>query len=364
MSPSAEIFKTKPCKEEDDDEEEEETYSYAMQLSMSVVLPMAMHTAIELGVFEIIAKAGPGVKLSAPEIAAQTPTRNSNAPMMLDRILRLLVSHRVLDCSVFQGERQYGLAPVSKYFVRNQDGISLGSFMALPQDNVFLDSWSQLKNAILEGGIAFNRVHGMHLFDYAATDSRFSEVYNNAMFSHTTIVMNRILESYKGFVDMKKLVDVGGGLGITLATITSKYPHILGVNFDLPHVIQRAPSFPGVEHVGGDMFQSIPKGDAIFMKWILHCWDDDHCLRLLKNCYEAIPDDGKVIVLNAVISELPETSDAARETSLLDVLLLTRDSGGKERTKPEFIALATGAGFKGINFVCYQCNFHIMEFFK
>ncbi|KAK1581249.1 hypothetical protein Q3G72_004267 [Acer saccharum] len=88
-----------------------------------------------------------------------------------------------------------------------------------------------------------------------------------------------------------------------------------------------------VEHVGGDMFQSIPK-------WILHCWDDDHCLRLLKNCYDAIPDDGKVIVLNAVISELPETSNAARETSLLDVLLLTRDSGGKERTKPEFIALA------------------------
>ncbi|KAH7578117.1 hypothetical protein JRO89_XS01G0342900 [Xanthoceras sorbifolium] len=121
----------------------------------------------------------------------------------------------------------------------------------------------------------------------------------------------------------------------------------------------------GVEHVGGDMFQSIPKGDAIFMKWILHCLDDDHCLRLLKNCYEAIPDDnGKVIVLNAVISEQPETSDAARETSLLDVLLLTRDSGGKERTKQEFMALATGAGFKGINFVCYQCNFHVMEFFK
>ncbi|KAL5795918.1 hypothetical protein ACOSQ2_000738 [Xanthoceras sorbifolium] len=360
MSSSAEI-QTKQSKEED----EGGTYSYAMQLSMSVVLPMAMHTAIELGVFEIIARAGPGAKLSAPDIVAQMPTRNSNAPMMLDRILRLLVSHRVLDCSVCGGERLYGLAPVSKYFVRNQDGISLGSFMALPQDNAFLDSWSQLKNSILEGGIAFNRVHGMHLFEYAATNRSFSEVYNNAMFSHTTIVMDRILECYEGFENLKQLVDVGGGLGIALNIITSKYPHIRGFNFDLPHVIQHAPSFPGVEHVGGDMFQSIPKGDAIFMKWILHCLDDDHCLRLLKNCYEAIPDDnGKVIVLNAVISEQPETSDAARETSLLDVLLLTRDSGGKERTKQEFMALATGAGFKGINFVCYQCNFHVMEFFK
>ncbi|KAK4858172.1 hypothetical protein QYF36_012200 [Acer negundo] len=61
-----------------------------------------------------------------------------------------------------------------------------------------------------------------------------------------------------------------------------------GIDFDLPHVIQHAPHYPGVEHVGGYMFESVPKGDAIFMKWILHDWSDEHCLKLLKNCYKGL----------------------------------------------------------------------------
>ncbi|KAK4857305.1 hypothetical protein QYF36_026720 [Acer negundo] len=65
---------------------------------------------------------------------------------------------------------------------------------------------------------------------------------------------------------------------MTLSAITSKYPHIKAINFDLPHVINDAPSYPGVEHLSGDMFQSVPKGDAIILKWILNCWDDNNCL--------------------------------------------------------------------------------------
>lgn len=66
------------------------------------------------------------------------------------------------------------------------------------------------------------------------------------MINHTTLVMKRVLESYKGFEGIKRLVDVGGGLGINISLITSKYPHIHGINFDLPHVIQDAPSYPGI----------------------------------------------------------------------------------------------------------------------
>ncbi|KAK0583392.1 hypothetical protein LWI29_036440 [Acer saccharum] len=132
----------------------------------------------------------------------------------------------------------------------------------------FLDSWSQLKDAVLEGGIPFNRVHGMHAFEYPGLDPRFNQVFNKAM-NNTTKVIKNILEIYKGFENVKQLVDVGGGLGVTLEAIAAKYPNIKGINFDLPHVIQHAPHYPGVEHVGGDMFESVPKGDAIFMKWIL-----------------------------------------------------------------------------------------------
>ncbi|TXG63118.1 hypothetical protein EZV62_010112 [Acer yangbiense] len=212
MAPS--VLETQP-EPNTQQEEEEAYYSYANNLAISVVLPMAMKTAIELDVFEIIAKAGPGAKLSGSEIATQIPTTNPNAPNMLDQILRLLASYPVLDCSLNSGqERLCGISRVSKYFS------------------------------------------------------------------------------------------------------------------------------------------------------VLNCWDDNNCLRLLKNCYKAIPEDGKVIVMNGVLPLKPETSEAARDICLLHVRLMIRDDGATERTKEEYMALATGSGFKGINFVCYLCNFYIMEFFK
>ncbi|KAM1819283.1 hypothetical protein ACFX15_000900 [Malus domestica] len=353
--------------------EEEENFCYAMQLVFSSVLSMSMQSAIELGIFDIIAKAGPGAKLSSSEIAAHigSGTRNSEAPMMLDRILRLLASHSILSCSAVANEedgsdsqRLYSLGPVSNYFVTNEDGVSLGPLMALIQDKVFLDSWSQLKDAVVEGGIPFNKVHGTHAFEYPGLDARFNQVFNTAMFNHTTIVMKKILHLYKGFEKLTQLVDVGGGLGVTLSLITSKHPHIKGINYDLPHVVKHAPSYPGVEHVGGDMFASVPSGDAIFMKWILHDWSDQHCLKLLKICYNAIPEDGKVIIVEAVLPVMSETSTAVKSTSQIDVLMMTQNPGGKERSREEFMALATGAGFSGIKYECFVCNFWVMEIFK
>ncbi|GMN51037.1 hypothetical protein TIFTF001_020193 [Ficus carica] len=353
--------------------EEEENFSYAMQLVFSSVLSMSLQSAFELGVFDIIAKAGEGARLSPAEIAAQMAANNPEAPAMLDRILRALASHSILRCSVVgengdidesNFQRLYSLNPVSKYFVTNEDGVSLGPLLALIQDKIFLNSWPHLKDAVLEGGIAFNRLYGTHAFEYPGLDPRFNHVFNKAMINQTTIVIKNILKVYKGFHNLEQLVDVGGGLGVTLNLITSKYPHIKGINFDLPHVLKHAPSYPGVEHVGGDMFEKVPSGDAIFMKWILHDWSDEHCLKLLKNCYKAVPDNGKVIVVESILPVKPETSSAVKSTSQIDVLMMTQNPGGKERSQQQFLNLATAAGFTGIRFECFVCNFWVMEFFK
>ncbi|XVE73616.1 hypothetical protein DITRI_Ditri11bG0133100 [Diplodiscus trichospermus] len=62
----------------------------------------------------------------------------------------------------------------------------------------------------------------------------------------------------------------------------------------------------GVENVAGDIFESVPEGDAVIMKLILHDWGDEQCLRILRNCYKAIPDNGKVIVVDSIIPVMPE----------------------------------------------------------
>ncbi|KAL2345964.1 hypothetical protein Fmac_007249 [Flemingia macrophylla] len=355
--------------------EDEENFSNAMQLSTSIVVSMALQSASELGVFDVLKDAGEAAKLSAKEIASKLSCNNPEAASMLDRLLALLASHSILNSSLTPHQpfhRLYTITPVAKFFAPTSHAGSLAPLLALFHDNVFLQSWSELKNAIKEGGIPFNRVYGTHAFEYPSLDPRFNQVFNAAMVNHTRLVMNKVLECYQGFEDIKRLVDVGGGLGININLITCKYPHIEGINFDLPHVVQHAPSSPGVKHVGGDMFESVPKGDAIFMKvreppstyWILHDWSDEKCLKLLKNCYDAIPDNGKVIVVEAVPLMMPESGAAWKSICQLDVFMMTQNPGGKERTEQEFMELATAVGFSGIRYECYVRTYWVMEFFK
>ncbi|GAB2291152.1 hypothetical protein Dimus_025411 [Dionaea muscipula] len=292
--------------------DDEGIFVYADLIVNSAGFLMALKAAIDLDLLEIIAKAGPERQLSARDIAAELPTLNPEAPAMVDRMLRLLATFSVLKCTVVIGSdggshRIYGLAPVAKYLVRDEDGVSLVPYMDLLQHKVILDSWGKLKDAVLEGGIPFNKAYGVEegAFEYTKSDAEYGRLLNDGMLNHTTIVMKKILQRFKGFEDIKQLVDVGSGVGHTLNIIVSKYPNVKGINFDLPHVISHAIPCPGVEDIGRDMFESVPSGDAILLKWILHCWSDDHCIKILKNCYEALPDDRKVIIVEGIICEEP-----------------------------------------------------------
>lgn len=68
--------------------------------------------------------------------------------------------------------------------------------------------------------------------------------------------------------------------------------------------------------------------------------------------------------MEALLPAMPETGTATKTTSQLDVVMMTQNPGGKERSEQEFMALATGAGFSGIRYECFVCNFWVMEFFK
>lgn len=103
-----------------------------------------------------------------------------------------------------------------------------------------------MKDAVLEGGIPFNKAYGMTAFEYHGTDPRFNKVFNKGMADHSTLAMKKILETYEGFQGLSSIVDVGGGTGAVLSMIVSKYPSIKGINFDLPHVIDDAPPHPGI----------------------------------------------------------------------------------------------------------------------
>nr|GEY49873.1 caffeic acid 3-O-methyltransferase [Tanacetum cinerariifolium] len=335
---------------------EVESILYAAQLATACTLPMVLKAAIELDLLEIIVKEGPDGSCSASELAAQVgaTVNNPEAPVMLDRMCSLLASHSVLTCSLKEThdgvrERFYSLAPVCKFLIKNEDGVSLAPLILMNHDKILMESWYFLKDAVLYGGIPFNKAYGMSPFEYNRRDERFNKVFNSGMFNHSTIVMKIVLDLYDGFDGLTgTLVDVGGGTGASLKMIISRHTLLKGINFDLPHVIEEAITYPGIEHVGGDMFESVPKADAI----------------LLKNCYKALPENGKVIVTEFV---LPETPDSAGETQIVinpDMIMLAHHAGGKEMTAKEFEALAMGAGFKGFHLACGAFNTWVMEFCK
>ncbi|KAK9093711.1 hypothetical protein Scep_025180 [Stephania cephalantha] len=348
--------------------------SKVMELLGLGPLQMSLKLAIELKLFEIInSSSGPHQSnLSASQIASHLPTSNTTTTSTsLDRILSLLASHSILTTTIDEkGERFYGLTPISTHFVPDQYGVSLGPLFMFYHDKVLMESWSYLKDRVLEGSVPFNMAHGMEIFDYMASDERFRRVFNEGLYNHSVHVMGDLLDMYKGFQEgvVGVVVDVGGGTGASMKMLVSKYPQIKGINFDLPHVIADAPPYPGksilparVKHVSGDMFKGVPNGDIMFMKFILHSFDDEHCVAILKNCWNALPRHGKLLIAEYVlpstnISEFPD--DASRLAFTLDAMMLVYRAGGKERTLVEYEELGKRAGFHGMK--AFPCSLGIM----
>ncbi|XP_044971699.1 flavone O-methyltransferase 1-like [Hordeum vulgare subsp. vulgare] len=349
----------------------EEALMFALQLASSAVLPMTLRTSIELGLLETLVGAG-GKVLTPEEVAAKLPSKaeaNPDAASMVDRLLRVLAAYKVVSCVVAESSdgslsRRYGAEPVCKWLTPNEEGVSMAPFCLLAQDKLFMEAWCHMKDAVLEGGSAFTKAFGASWFDYAGTDARFNSVFNEAMKQHSVIITKKLLELYTGFDGIGTLVDVAGGVGAVVHTITKKYPSIKGINFDLPHVISDAQPCPGVEHVGGDMFEKVPTGDAILMKWILNCFSDDECAILLKNCYDALPAHGKVINVECILPVNPDATNSTQGLISVDVSLLAYSPGGKERYLRDLEKLARAAGFTGVKATYIYADFWAMEYTK
>ncbi|MGL5117198.1 MAG: methyltransferase, partial [Beijerinckiaceae bacterium] len=137
--------------------------------------------------------------------------------------------------------------------------------------------------------------------------------------------------------------------GAFLTMIMERYPLVHGTLFDQPHVIARAtaPQSGGASNgrysaVGGDFFDGVPEGgDAYLLKWILHDWSDDACIKILKACRGAMKPMGRLLVAEYVIGP----GHASPEGELMDLTMMVMN-GGRERTRAEFATIFLAAGFE------------------
>ncbi|XP_073028866.1 caffeic acid 3-O-methyltransferase-like [Primulina eburnea] len=347
-------------------DEDDEAFVECLVACGSHILQSVLMASIQLDLFDIIGKSGDGAHVSAFEIASQLQARNvEGAVGVLDSMLRVLVTQSFLTCSTIDHasttELRYGLAPKGKFFVSDERGVSLAQFYALASQRESSNPSIGLKDAVLQGGFLLE--NAQTFFELLASNPQSNKIFNDAMGCVSTPTMKQILKVYNGFEGLHTIVDVGGGNGATLDMIISMHSSISGINLDSPEVIRTAPNSKGVKHVGGDMFVEVPKGDAIILKSVLHDWVAERCVKLLKNCYKALPKKGKVIVIESILpDQIPQTDVYSRYVSLLNVFMLSMN--GKERTKGEYEAMATQAGFAEFKVVCRAYGSWVMELVK
>ncbi|MCL7041057.1 hypothetical protein MKW94_025779 [Papaver nudicaule] len=327
---------------------------------------MALKCAVELGIPDIINSHGRPVTI--PEIISSLPTTTSSPDMIdyLTRIMRLLVRKRIFASKFDQesNKTHYDLTPSSKWLLKESRS-NLSPFVLFVLDPWLLKPFHTMAKCVKEGGLPFEKAHGVEIWDFASANPQFNRLFNDAMRCATEIIINPMLVEYKdGFNGIESLVDVGGGTGTMIAEIVKANPHIRGINFDLPHVLATAPEQPGVEHVGGNMFVDIPEADAVIMKWILHDWGDEDCVKILSNCRKAIAKkkNGKVIIVDSLLR--PDGDGSFDKTvSAFDLVMMAHTSGGKERTETEWKMLLNSSGFPRYNIIQIRAFPSIIEAF-
>jgi hypothetical protein len=211
------------------------------------------------------------------------------------------------------------------------------------------DAWRETLHSLRTGEPGFEHVYGENLFEWCSKHLDASAIFDEAMTSISSIEAHAVAEAFD-FSAIGTLADVGGGRGYLRATILAKNPAMRGVLFDLPHVVEGAPALlreHGVEQrvriESGSFLETAPQGtDAVIMKHIIHDWNDEDCVRMLRNCHRALPKTGRVLVVEAIVPP-PEQRGWAK---LLDLEMLVLTPRGRERTEIEYAALLEKAGFR------------------
>jgi hypothetical protein len=301
-----------------------------------------------LGIADLLV-AGPK---SVDELATKTETDSPS----LYRVLRALASMGVFE---EQDNRVFALTPTAEP-LRSDVPNSLRDVTIFWGEDWHWEVWGKTLYSVKTGKSAWAQIHGEEVFDYFAKNQPAARIFDRAMSSFSSVATKAVVEAYD-FSGIEKLVDIAGGHGRLLNGVLEANPSMQGVLFDLPHVIESARQTTTVsdrcEYATGDFFASVPAGgDAYMMKHIIHDWDDERAITILKNIKDAMNPGGRVLVVESVIAD-GNNQDFGK---LLDIEMLV-SPGGKERTASEYEDLFRRAGLRLTQIVPTKSPYSVIE---
>ena len=312
-----------------------------IQLATGYRLSQAIYVFTKLGIADLLAS---GPKTS-DELAHHA---DAHAPSLY-RLLRVLTA-----CAVVSEPTPgtFALAPMGECLKQDAPDSVRSTVLLVGSEN-FWATWGDLLHCVRTGETAFTHLFGVGgTFEYLATRPGDAALFNAGMADVAALTAKAVLASYD-FSGAQVLVDVGGGRGALISAILNAHPGLRGIVFDLPSVIAEARHELGCrgianrcEVVGGDLLSSVPAGGDIYLlSRVIHDWDDDKSILILKNCRAAMSPTSKLLLAERTIPERIEPGIHAQTQLLSDLNMLVRN-GGRERTDAQYRALLRAAGLR------------------
>ena len=306
-----------------------------MELATGIWPALALRAIVKAGIAERLAQ-GPA---SPVELARDLGLHGQS----VGRILRLLAGYDVVR-ELRDG--RFELTRIGRYAANSTAG-SVADFVRYAGEPWQLEPWARLDETLRSGEPAFEIVYGSGFFDYVRAHREVGELFDSAMASVASLHAQAVADAYD-FSQASPIADIGGGAGLVLGAILRAYPRAEGVLFDSPGALSRAgrslgDERPRVQLEAGDFFERVASGAKTYvLSHILHDWDDEHALKILRNVRKELPADGRVLIVEALLDDQPNRWSAANLTDAQMLTILR----GRERTRAEFGALLVQADLR------------------
>lgn len=323
-----------------------------IRLTDGLIIHQALYAAAALSLADLLDDNA----RSTSDLAAQLAV-NEGA---LYRLMRFLASQGVFKETI---PHTFANTELS-CFLRSGVPGSVRSFLVFRGSELFYAPFGEIIHSIQTGQPAREKLFGANVFDYLKTHAELARAFDDGMTSLSQLIAPEVAQAYD-FAAWGKVMDLGGGNGVLLASILRVYSKTHGVLADLPHVIERARERPflvgDLQARSGlqacDFFQEVPAScRAYVMKHVIHDWDDERAHRILTNCRRAVPADGVLLLVEYIVPE--GNSSSVAKTADIAMMLLT---GGKERTLMDYRELLARASFHINRVLPVAGDFSIIE---
>ncbi len=303
------------------------------QVTGQLLLVRALGVVVDLGIADLVAD---GAKSMDELITATGCNRDA-----LYRLLRMLGGHGVF---AEDAQGRIELTPRAELLqTGHQD--SMRELLLLDWQDIHWNTYQALPEAVQSGKIAFEIAYGQRFFDYLAERPPLNAAFDRRMARVSAAENGQVAKAY-AFDAHAPVIDIGGGQGGLLAAIIRQYPGTVAALYEQPQVLadpadlREAGLVGAVARIAGDFFRDIPPGFGLYvMKRIIHDWDDDRAIRILRRCCQAMTDASRVLVIDAVMT--PGNDPDPNKNLDLGIMAMTP---GRERTREEFASLFAAAG--------------------